>query len=148
MEPVQGLKIRIITERDLPSVVEIDERITKREGVSSDRRAASSHFWTYYAPLSFVCESKGKIAGFLIGTVGGPEFSLPMCGWINIVGVDPEYQGQGVGKALVKHFIDTCQKEKIRARCLIPRRTGRFEKMLLALGFKHGELVDFVRDPQ
>jgi len=123
MEPVQGLKIRIITEKDLPSVVEIDERITKREGVSSDRRAASSHFWTYYA-LCPLCVNPRQDCGFLIGTVGGPEFSLPMCGWINIVGVDPEYQGQGVGKALVKHFIDTCQKEKIRARCLIPRRTG------------------------
>jgi len=33
MEPVQGLKIRIITEKDLPSVVEIDERITKEKGI-------------------------------------------------------------------------------------------------------------------
>ena len=148
MEPVQGLQIRIITDKDLPAIVEVDKKITGRERVSSDRPAASSHFWTYYAPLSFVAEVKGKVAGFVIGTIGGPELSLPMCGWINIVGVDPEYQGQGVGKALVEHFIDTCQKERIRARCLILRRTGRFEKMLLALGFKHGELVDFVRDPQ
>ena len=148
MELVQGLQIRTITDKDLPAIVEVDKRITGRERVSRDRAAASSHFWTYYPPLSFVGEFKGKVAGFVIGTIGGPELSLPMCAWINIVGVDPEYQGQGVGKALVEHFIDTCQKEKIRARCLIPRRTGRFEKMLLALGFKHGELVDFVRDPQ
>jgi GNAT superfamily N-acetyltransferase len=148
MEQVNELKIRMITQEDLPAIVEIDTRIGGRERMPRDRAAASSHFWTYYQPLSFVCEFKGKIAGFVIGTVGGPEYSLPMCGWINIVGVDPEYQGQGVGKALVKHFIDTCQKEKIRARCVIPRKTGRFEEMLLALGFKHGELVDFVRDPQ
>jgi len=148
MEPVQGLKIRMITEKDMPAIVEVDKRISGRERVSSDRKAASSHFWTYYPPLSFVGEVKGKIVGFVIGTIGGPEFSLPVSGWLNIVGVEPEYQGRGVGKALVKHFIDTCQKDRIRARCMIPRRTGRFEKMLLALGFEHGELVDFVRDPQ
>jgi GNAT superfamily N-acetyltransferase len=148
MEPIQELKIRIVTQKDLPVIDEIDKRITGRENVSRDRRALSSHFWTYYPALTFVGEFNGKIVGFVVGTLGGPEYSLPMCGWINIVGVDPEYQGQGVGKALVQRFIDTCQKERIGARCMIQRRTGRFEKMLLSLGFEHGELEDFVRAPR
>ncbi len=148
METVQGLKIRGIRQRDLPDILEVDSRITGRPGPSRDRPVASSHFWTYHPPLSFVAELNGRIIGFVIGTLGGAEYSLPVCGWINIVGVDPDYQGQGVGRALVMHFLNTCQKTGIRARCMIPRRTGRFEKMLLSLGFKHGELVDFVRDPE
>mgnify|MGYP001765410608 CR=1 FL=1 len=146
METAQGLRIRGIRQRDLPDILDVDRRITGGSGPSGDRSAASNHFWTYHPPLSFVAELNGRIIGFVIGTIGGAEYSLPDCGWINVVGVDPEYQGQGAGRALVKHFADTCQKKGIRARCLIPRRTGRFEKMLLSLGFKHGELVDFVRD--
>ena len=143
MEPVQELKIRSMTERDFAGIDDVDKRITGREWAGAGRRA-SSHFWGYYPPLSFVAEVEGRIIGFIIGSMGGPEYSLPVSGWVTIVGVDPDYQGRGIGRALLKAFVDVCDISRIPSRLIIPR-DEHFEKMLLALGFEQGQLVDYVR---
>ena len=146
MEPVQGLKIRGMTERDFTGIDEVDKRITGREWAGAGIRRASSHFWNYYAPLSFVAEMEGRIVGFVIGSMGGPEHSLPVSGWVNIIGVDPDYQGRGIGRALLKSFVDVCETSRIPSRMIIPRNE-HFEKILLAMGFEQGQLLDYVRKP-
>ena len=144
MEPVQGLNIRSMTERDFAGIDDVDKRITGREWAGVAGRRASSHFWGYYPPLSFVAEVEGRIIGFIIGSMGGPEYSLPVSGWVTIVGVDPDYQGRGIGRALLKAFVDVCDISRIPSRLIIPR-DEHFEKMLTALGFEQGQLVDYVR---
>ncbi len=144
MEPVAGLKIRNMTERDFPDIDDVDKRITGREWAGPGGRRASSHFWGYYPPLSFVAGIQGQTVGFLIGAMGGPEYSLPVSGWVTLVGVDPGHQGKGVGKALLQAFIEVCEISRIPSRLMIPHNDP-FEKMLLGLGFARGELVDYVR---
>jgi GNAT superfamily N-acetyltransferase len=144
MEPVQGLNIRSMTERDFAGIDDVDKRITGREWAGAGGRRASSHFWGYYPPLSFVAELEGKLVGFVIGSMGGPEYSLPVSGWVTIIGVDPDYQGRGIGRALLKAFIDVCEISRIPSRLILPRNE-HFEKMLTALGFEQGQLVDYVR---
>ena len=70
MEPVEGLKIRGMTERDFAGIDEVDKRITGREWAGAGGKRASSHFWSYYPPLSFVAEVDGRIVGFVIGLYG------------------------------------------------------------------------------
>ena len=147
MEPVEGLKIRGMTERDFAAIDDVDKKITGREWAGAASRRASSHFWTYYPPLSFVAELDGRIVAFIIGSMGGPEYSLPVSGWVNILGVDPDYSGQGIGPALLKAFTDVCEISRIPSRMMLPRNE-RFEKLLLAMGFERGELVDYVRKPK
>jgi len=147
MEPVQGLKIRGMTERDFAGIDDVDKKITGREWAGAASRRASSHFWGYYPPLSFVAEVEGKIIGFIIGSMGGPEYSLPVSGWVTTMGVDPDYQGRGIGPALLKAFIDVCEISRIPSRMMLPRNEN-FEKLLLAMGFEQGELVDYVRKPK
>jgi len=144
MEPVQGLKIRSMTERDFAGIDDVDKRITGRVWAGAGGRRASSHFWGYYPPLSFVAEIEGRIVGFIIGSMGGPEYSLPVSGWVTILGVDPNYQGRGIGRALLKAFVDVCEISRIPSRLIIPRNE-HFERMLHALGFEQGQLVDYAR---
>lgn len=147
MEPVQGLKIRAMTDRDFSGIDEVDRRITGKEWAGAVVHSASSHFWGYHPELCFVAELDGQIVGFLIGNMGGPKFSLPQSGWVNIIGVDPDHQGQGIGRAMMKAFIDVCRKNRVPARFIIPRNEP-FEKMLLDLGFRRGQSVEYVRDPE
>ena len=147
MEPeIQGLKIRSMTERDFAGIDDCDRRITGKEWSGSASRRASSHFWTYYPPLSFVAEIDGKIIGFIIGSMGGPEYSLPVSGWVTALGVDPEYASRGIGPALLRAFVDVCDISRIPSRVMIPHNE-RFEKLLASLGFEHGQLIDYVRSP-
>jgi len=136
-----------MTERDFIGIDEVDKRITGREWAGVGVRRASSHFWGYYPPLSFVAEVEGRIIGFIIGSMGGPEYSLPVSGWVTTLAVDPKYQGRGMGRALLKAFTDVCEISRIPSRIMVPRNE-QFQKMLLALGFEQGLLVDYVRNPQ
>jgi len=94
MEPIQGLRIREMTDIDMAAMIEIDKKITGKDRISSWPQKVSSHFKTYYPPLSFVGEVEGRVVGFIIGVVMGAEYSLPLSGWINIIGVDP-LSGEG-----------------------------------------------------
>lgn len=144
MKTPAGLKIRNMTERDFAEIDDVDKRITGREWAGVGARRASSHFWGYYPPLSFVAEIEGRLVGFVIGAMGGPEYSLPVSGWVTTIGVDPEHQGQGIGQALLKAFVEVCDISRIPSRLIIPPNKP-FEKMLLGLGFERGHLVEYVR---
>lgn len=147
MEPtIDGMVIRGMTERDFPGIDDCDKKITGRGWAGVASRRASSHFWTYYPPLSFVAEIDHNIIGFIIGSMGGPEYSLPVSGWVTALGVDPAYAGRGVSVALLKAFIQVCDVSRIPARVMLARNE-RFEELLLGLGFEHGDLIDWVRKP-
>jgi len=145
MALIEGVSIREMTEKDLAALVQIDKRITGRDRASSWPQKVSSHFATYYPPLSFVAETDGKVVGFILGVIMGAEYSLPLSGWINIIGVHPDYQGRGVGRMLTQAFIDGCRHRGIKTRLMVRQGDERLKKMLMSLGFEQGELVDFVK---
>ncbi|OGO01809.1 MAG: hypothetical protein A2Y72_01270 [Chloroflexi bacterium RBG_13_53_26] len=145
MDPVEGLKIREMTDSDIAALIQIDKKITGKERVSSWPQKVSSHFKTYYPPLSLVAEVEGRVVGFIMGVIMGAEYSLPLSGWINIIGVDPQYQGRGIGRMLTNSFIEACHRRGIKARLMVRQGDESLKKMLLSLGFQQGDLVDFVR---
>lgn len=145
MEVIEGLIIRNLTDNDMAAIVEIDKKIVGKDRVPSWPQKASSHFKTYYPPLSFVAEVDKRVVGFIIGVVMGAEYALPLSGWINIIGVDPEYEGRGVGRMLLNASIRACHQRGIKARLMVRQKDERLKKMLLSLGFQQGDLVDFVK---
>jgi ribosomal protein S18 acetylase RimI-like enzyme len=145
MEVVEGSTIRNMTDNDMAAIVEIDKKIVGKDRVTSWPQKASSHFKTYYPPLSFVAEVDERVVGFIIGVVMGAEYALPLSGWINIIGVDPEYEGRGVGGMLLDSFIRACHQRGIKARLMVRQKDERLKKLLLSLDFQQGDLVDFVK---
>jgi GNAT superfamily N-acetyltransferase len=101
----ENVKIRVLTENDLDSVVKIDKKVLGRE-----RR----HFWKrkiaysdIYPRPALVAEIDCKVVGFILGYVSGWEFGVPdSVGWIDTLGVDPVYQRQGIGRLLFNSLID------------------------------------------
>jgi len=145
MQPVEAVRIRTITNTDMAAMVEIDRRIVGKQRAVSWPQKVSSHFRTYYPPLSFVAEVDGKVVGFIIGVIMGAEYALPLSGWINIIGVDPDYQGRGVGSALMESFIEACRRRGIKCRLMVRQNDDSLKRMLARLGFEQGDLVDYVR---
>jgi ribosomal protein S18 acetylase RimI-like enzyme len=132
-----------MTKEDLGQLIEIDKKITGRERTPTWPQKVSSHFETYDLSLCFVAEVEGSIRGFILGNIRGAEYGLPLGGWIDIMGIDPEYQGKGIGRMLANAFTEECQLRGIKARVMVRESDERLQKFLLRLGFKRGELINF-----
>ncbi len=97
-------KIRPLSESDLDAIVEIDRKILgKRRWEFWERKVK---FADIYPRPSLVAEMDGKVVGFIMGYVSGWEFGVPdTVGWIDTIGVDPEYQRKGIAKALFTELV-------------------------------------------
>jgi N-acetylglutamate synthase-like GNAT family acetyltransferase len=60
---------------------------------------------------SYVAEIKGKVVGFMISYMTYGNFGADRCAWIAMVGVDPKWLGQGIGKRLAEEIFKV-YKEK------------------------------------
>jgi len=143
MDEIPGLKIRHMTDNDMAAIVEIDQKIVGSE--RSWRQRASSHFRTYHAPLSFVAGVAGKVVGFLMGDLRGAEYGLPLSGYLDIMGTDPQWQGKGIGRRLLETFVRECHDMRVKARAVIREGEKRNQMFLLSAGFERGDLVEYVK---
>ncbi len=134
------VKIRSIAEADIPHLVAIEKKITRREGPTPLER--SIHNYIYYGDpeLCLAAEAGSKVVGFLIGEVRPWEFGHEEIAWIKVVGVDPGQRRRGVGKALGEAFLAAVRAKGVhRVRTLVGQDAGGLAAYFRALGFGQGE---------
>lgn len=103
-----NFKIRLMEARDLEDVAKIDEKLVKESRLDYYEEKFELLFKSgEYIPTSFVAEDEqGKVVGFIMGKLYIGEFGLSREGAVvDSVGVDPEYQRQGIGEKLMDQFI-------------------------------------------
>ncbi|MDT8716865.1 GNAT family N-acetyltransferase [Clostridium sp. 19966] len=74
---------------------------------SADSKSAISSYLKRNPNLSFICADDDKIVGTILCGHDGRR------GFIHHTCVLPEYQGQGIGKALVEKALEALKKEEI-----------------------------------
>lgn len=103
------LGIRSLTENDLDAVVEIDRKILGKYRPEYWKRKIG--YADIYPRPALVAEMDAKVVGFILGYVSGWEFGVPdTVGWIDTIGVDPDYQNKGIGEALFNKLIDNFRR--------------------------------------
>jgi ribosomal protein S18 acetylase RimI-like enzyme len=84
---------------DIDAISRIDRKITKR-----DRKAMWKSLVLKYLKLDGKCclvaELDGTVIGFMFGSIKDWMFGVEKVGWIETLGVDPEFMGQGLGKKM------------------------------------------------
>jgi ribosomal protein S18 acetylase RimI-like enzyme len=99
------VNIRPANELDLDDIVSIDEKISGKY---------RPDFWegrlTYYLrrdpEASVVAESGGRVVGFMLGEIRGGEFGLDAStAWVEVLGVDPDHRGGGVGRKMAEAML-------------------------------------------
>jgi GNAT superfamily N-acetyltransferase len=153
------VNIRALNENDLDAVVEIDKKILGKSRKSFWKRKIT--YADIYPRPALVAEFQGKVIGFIMGYVSGWEFGVPdSIGWIDTLGVDPEYQRQGIGTALFKALIQNFKhsgkenkiglnnnQEKIEGVNVVYTLANWNDWDLLqfynAMGFKKGKMLNF-----
>ena len=102
------IKIRLMEYGDLMDVIRIDEQVLK----VSRREYYEQKFELLfksgeYLPTSFVAQGENEtIVGFIMGKLYIGEYGISREGAaVDAVGVDPDYQHQGIGEKLMDEFV-------------------------------------------
>lgn len=129
--------IRPANELDLGDIAGIDEKISGRY---------RPEFWegrlTYYLrrdpEASVVAESGGRVVGFMLGEVRGGEFGLDgTTGWVEVLGVDPDHRGGGVGRRMAEAMLGRFRVQGATSvRTLVEESMDGIAGFFQSLGFK------------
>jgi len=139
------IELRAFQREDIPDMVAIQEMITKREVRQTWTRMVESHLDSSHA-LGFVAVREGKIVGFVIGEVKGEGFGVPQSGWIEVVGVDPQAMGQGVGKAMIDKIFEAFRaKGIVNVYTSVRWDTGDMLSFFKAVGFGLSDFINLTR---
>ncbi len=104
------IELREFERSDIPEMVAIQQVITKKK-VSQTWDSMFERHLNDSNGMGFVAVQNGKIVGFAIGEVKGEGFGLHQSGWIEIVGVDPQEMGEGIGKALMDKLFESFRQQ-------------------------------------
>ena len=106
------VNIRIMKQEDIDSIINIDAKISGRENPEYYRRKCKMALDdSIQMVTSLVAEYDGKVIGFVMGNLFIGEFGIPEpTASIDTIGVDPEYQNQGLGNELIDQCISHMRK--------------------------------------
>ena len=138
-----AVKVRQLTEADVPAIERIEKAITRSARTGPLGKQVREQLKRGYAEACLAAEVDGTFAGFIIGDVRPWEFGEDRdVGWLKTVGVDPAFQGHGVGKALgdalLKHFKD---RGVALVRTLVEWHAGDMIAYLKSIGFDRSDLI-------
>lgn len=148
------LAIRPLDELDVSGIAAIDEKIggAYRPEVWEGR---CGYYIRRDPEGSFVAEAgaedgdggDGRIVGFMLGEVRSGEFGLEEpTGWIEVLGVDPDYRGKAVGRRLADAMLDHFRERgATRVQTLVDEDREDIRSFFSSLGFEPSTLRPFGR---
>ena len=113
----EDVEIRVMRESDLGPVTDIDYKVFGQRRPDYYERKIAEVLDEESGRLvtSLVAEVEGKVAGFIMGSVYLGEFGIPeSIAYIDTIGVDPEFQRQGVAGYLLDEFKTTVGKAGVK----------------------------------
>ncbi len=146
-EPSRAPAIRKMAASDLEQIVAIDIKV-----LGKPRPA----FWESKIEMvgrrpevaALVAELDGKVIGFIIGGASRWEYGVPEnVGWIDTIGIDPEYQRAGVAKLLFAELASRLKKAGITSmHTFVKRRDWKLLKFFDSMGFQPGDMTNLEMD--
>jgi ribosomal protein S18 acetylase RimI-like enzyme len=142
------IEIRSLRTSDLPFIVNIEERLTgvARPKYWEKRIEMSEAIRPHWASL--VAEINNRVVGFVFGRAAELEFGLPgTVAWIEIIGVDPAFRSQGIGRALLEQFTTSAEDHDIKTIfTLVGPEAADMKEFFGRLGFAQGKMLHFQKD--
>ena len=108
-----AIKIRLMKAEDFDAVVAIDEKVLRTSRLEYYEMKFEKLFESKdYLPVSLVAEKEDStVVGFVMGEIYMGEYGIfQEEATLDTIGVDPDYQHQGIGKQLINEFLDHWKK--------------------------------------
>ncbi len=153
-EASAGVKIRPLSLENIKDIVRIEERIEGELGIISEERMEYLKEATRYniersdPMMSLGAELDKNIVGFIIGEMRIWEFGIgEKTGWIRILGVDPDFQGRGIGRKLGEALLEHFERRGIkRVRTMAEWYTGDLISFFKSLGFNMLNMIPLEKE--
>ena len=130
---------------DISACLEVDRKITGQGRAVTYDYVMTTELGGELA-FSFIADFGGQVIGFITARrifVGEPVAETVL---IQILGIDPAYQGQGIGTRLVYAVIDRCQAHGLKTiRVFINERDSKLRGLFQHLDFQHDQLIDYTK---
>ncbi len=143
LDIMEEVKIRVMDYRDLDAIVEIDEKVLGK---------SRPEYWQMKIELSksrspmasLVAEAEGKVVGFILGDASGWEYGIPdTVGWIDTIGVHPDYQKRGIARALLMEMVNNLKKVGVDTiYTFVNWRDWGLLQFFDATGFRRGDMIN------
>lgn len=110
MDLLEQIKIRALAYGDLDAIVEIDKAVLGK--IRPEYWSMKIELSENRSPMaSLVAELDGKVVGFILGDASGWEYGVPdTVGWIDTIGVHPQYRRKGIAKILFNEMVANLKK--------------------------------------
>lgn len=110
---MENVFIRRLKVEDVENIGRIQEMITKT-AVGEDFLEIVREYAQKPDNACFVAEHEGRIVGFMISSILSGIFGVERSAWISILGVDPKFMGQDIGKALAGEIFRFYEEKGIK----------------------------------
>jgi ribosomal protein S18 acetylase RimI-like enzyme len=140
-------RIRRMMPADLDRIVEIDIKVLGKERPG---------YWEAKLELvgkrpqvfALVAEMDSVVIGFIIGGASRWEYGVPEnIGWIDTIGVDPDYQRKGIAKLLFTEMSHNLKQGGVDTiTTFVTRRDWVLLKFFNSLGFQKGDMINLELD--
>lgn len=141
MTSADEIRVRPLSELDISRIVSIDERLTGQ--YRPDVWESRVGYYLRRDPDGCpVAEHRGSVVGFMFSDVRGGEFGLEEAtGWIERMGVDPDYQGRSIGRRLFEAVLENMSRRDVLViRTLVDKKDSDLASFLRAVGFDNAPL--------
>ncbi len=134
----KNLKFRPLTVADVEMIIEIDERIVRRKRSSLFREQLHDQLAKHGEESFGALTAQGKLVGYVVAETkvyiyGKDDLSA----WIIFLGIDPDYQDQGIGTALLKQVVSFFSQKGINViRTVTAWDWGDLVEFFSSVGFK------------
>jgi ribosomal protein S18 acetylase RimI-like enzyme len=147
VEESMSVTVRRMNTQDTEAVLAINEKITGRPHEAQYESRIIDALTRN--PLGcLVAETEGVVVGFILGELRGWEFAIPKSGWIEIVGVDPDFHGKGIARALIEKLDLYFRNQNVeRVMTMINWNEGGLVGFFRALGFERSEFILLEKEP-
>jgi ribosomal protein S18 acetylase RimI-like enzyme len=109
---VKNVEIRPLKQEDAEDISRIYAAITRKPVSAEFKRVVEDHAHRDDGAC-FVAEIDGRVAGFMISYILTAGFGIAKSAWIALLGVSPDYMGQGIGASLAQEIFSFYRSQGI-----------------------------------
>ena len=139
---ISQFEFRPLTVSDIDEIVQIDERIVRRTRSPLFRKQLEEQILKH-GDESLGALYEGKLVGYLLAeTIVYIYGSDDLTAWITLLGIDPDFQDQGVGTALASKVFAYFSQKGIRSiRTICAWDWGDLVEFFSSVGFKMSDYL-------